>query len=154
MRPTQPARCPRRSRRLAASAIAVSLALVAAACGGDDDDQADPATATTDAPAVTTGSSSSPGATTTAAATGVTTGSSSLPGPTTTAAAPDDVDPDGVLHIGLDLTATGGLDLDPIEMDSPTDFHVHYNIYDTLLRQHEDGSYEPGLAASAKITNP
>jgi len=136
MHATRPDRRPRTSGRLGASVVAVTLALMAAACGGDDDAEQ---------------GQSSPSTT---AATGATTGPSSAPSGPTTEAPPDDVDSEGVLRIGLDLTATGGLDLDPIEMDSPVDFHVHYNIYDTLLRQHEDGSYEPGLAASATITNP
>lgn len=65
----------------------------------------------------------------------------------------EDVDPAGVLRVNFELN-TPRLELDPIEADSPVPFWVHYMIYDTLLRQRSDGSYEPGLAQSATIVDP
>jgi len=133
MRTTEPGARQRPRRRLLLAGV-LATAMVVAACG-DDDDGDGGASQTTAAPA-TTGASTGGGASTTAAA------------------QPDDVDPEGVLRIALDMTSAGGLDLDPIEYDSPTEYHVHYNIYDTLLRQKEDGSYGPGLAKEARIVDP
>lgn len=61
------------------------------------------------------------------------------------------VDPDGVLRLGFDLTS---LKMDPILANAPTEFYIHYMMFDTLLRQKEDGTYEPGLARSADIQDP
>jgi len=104
-------------------------ALLLAACG--DDDSSDDA---------------SGDVTTTVAGTGG--------GTATTAPADDDVDPNGVLRIAFNFAASGGIHFDPIQQNSPADFQVHYHVYDTLLRQQEDGSYEPGLAKEAKVVDP
>jgi len=72
---------------------------------------------------------------------------------TTSASEASDVDPDGVLRIGVDLTSGGQRFLDPVDENTPSEFHIHYNIYGTLLRQLEDGSYEPGLATRAEIVD-
>lgn len=68
----------------------------------------------------------------------------------------DDVDPEGVLRLGTDLTALGGIVFDPIAVSSPTaaSVWVHFMLYDTLLRENEDNSYSPGLALSAEIVDP
>jgi hypothetical protein len=55
----------------------------------------------------------------------------------------DDVDPQSILKLPMNLSVGGGLSLDPIESTNPTDIWVHYLLYDTLLRQREDGGYEP-----------
>jgi ABC-type transport system substrate-binding protein len=61
------------------------------------------------------------------------------------------VDPSGVLKLPFDL-AGAQAKFDPIGVTSP--FYWHYAIYDTLLRMHDDGTYEPGLAKSATIVDP
>ena len=111
------------------------LGMVAQACGDDGGSSS---------------SSSGSGSDTSAASGGAPT---SAAGGSTTAQ-PEDVDPNGVLRVAVDLTSAGGVNLDPVEMNQPTDFHIHYNIFDTLLRQQEDGSYEPGLAKEAVIVDP
>ncbi|MGE0881294.1 MAG: ABC transporter substrate-binding protein [Acidimicrobiia bacterium] len=73
---------------------------------------------------------------------------------TATTTAPSDVDPSGVLKIGLDLTGTGAaVFFDPIKLPSPLT-PEHYLIYDTLLRSQVDGTFKPGLAKSATIADP
>jgi ABC-type transport system substrate-binding protein len=67
--------------------------------------------------------------------------------------AASDVDPNGTLRLPFDLTISNGK-LDPIDANAPTDFFIHYMVFDTLLHQDENGNYTPGLAASADITDP
>jgi ABC-type transport system substrate-binding protein len=121
------------------------LAILASACGDDDDDNASTAT---------TGGSSA----TSAVATATTTGASSATTPSTIAqpstSAPVQPDPNGEIKIGWDLTAIGGVDLDPGSSDNITDFQFHDLIYDTPLHLTATGTYEPGLAASYKIVDP
>lgn len=117
-------------RTIRAKLVALLLVplLLLVACGGDDD--------------TGTSASADPGTSENGS------GSSSNDGDAS------DLDPDGVLRLGSDFTASGGLSLDPIEPTTPTAFWLHYLIYDTLLRQNEDGSYEPGLAKEATIVDP
>ncbi|MGD9797915.1 MAG: ABC transporter substrate-binding protein [Acidimicrobiia bacterium] len=63
-----------------------------------------------------------------------------------------DVDPDGVLKLGLDLTA-GSLVLDPAKI---TILGTQYQelIYGTLLTMSEQGEVRPGLAEEATILDP
>lgn len=60
----------------------------------------------------------------------------------------------GSVRLPLDLTALGGVRFDPTTVRSPGDWYVQRLLYDTLLRQNADGSYSPGLAKSATVTDP
>jgi len=120
--------------RIGVGVLAV-LALALAACGDDDSDSGD--------------GGGGAGTTATSAA-----GAPSSGAPTSAAAAPDDVDPEGVLRIGMNFASSGGIKFDPTKQNSPAEFQVHYHVYDTLLRQKEDGTYAPGLATEAKIVDP
>ena len=62
--------------------------------------------------------------------------------------------PRGVIKFPYDLTALGGVRLDPITVPSPDDWYAQQCIYDSLLRQNADGSYSPGLAKSATVVDP
>lgn len=64
------------------------------------------------------------------------------------------IDPNGILRLPTNLAVDGGLSLDPIDPKGGGDYWLHYLIYDTLLREQEDGSYQPGLARSATISDP
>ena len=110
------------------AALGITLAIAAAACG-DDSDSGSSDNNTTVAAAVPTAGSA-------------------------TTTAPSDVDPAGVLKIGVDLTGTGAaVFFDPIKMPSPLN-PEQYLIYDTLLRSQVDGTFKPGLAKSATIVDP
>jgi ABC-type transport system substrate-binding protein len=63
------------------------------------------------------------------------------------------VDPAGVLRLAYALV-TPELQLDPIKANAPTEFWIHAMMFDSLLHQKEDGTYEPGLASSATIATP
>jgi len=128
------------SRSWAARVGAVALlpALLALASCGDDDGDSD-------------GGS---GSATTAEAGPATTGSGGSTDAGAATTAPSDVDPDGVLRIGYNLAGSGGIFFDPVQQLSPADFQVHYHVYDTLLRQREDGTYAPGLATEARVVDP
>jgi ABC-type transport system substrate-binding protein len=64
------------------------------------------------------------------------------------------VDKAGVIKFGADLTQLGGIRFDPITVASPNDWYYQQYVYDSLLRQAADGSYSPGLAKSATVTDP
>ena len=112
-------------RSSAALMVVLALALLAAACGGDDSDDTSG-----------TGGTTAPGATT-------------APGET-----PADVDAGGILRYGQDLMASGGVKLDPTQMNTPTEHWMLRLIYDSLLRPTADGGFEPGLAKEATIVDP
>ena len=138
-----------RTRPTRVAVLVMAAALVVAACGDDDDQDSSASTgasATTAAGAATTGGPAGSGGPTSAG------GATTVGAATTTAADEADIDRSGVLRIAQNLQA--GMHLDPIAAVSPADFHVHYHIYDTLLRQNEDGSYRPGLAKSATVVDP
>src|SRR3979409_134906 len=61
------------------------------------------------------------------------------------------VDPNGVLRLPFDLNGAQAK-FDPLSVTAP--FYWHFAIYDTLLRMHDDGTYEPGLAKKATIVDP
>lgn len=108
------------------------MALVAAACGDDSASDTGSTTPTTAGPGNTAVVSTTAAATT----------------------APSDVDPNGVLKIGLDLTpGTVGLQFDPIKTISPST-PEHLFIYHTLLRAQTDGTYTTGFAKSATVVDP
>lgn len=112
-----------RGRRARLLGVLIVPALVVAACGDDDDDAS---SATSAGPSVAT-----------------------TAGATTTAAPAHD--PQGVIRFAMDLTT---VNLDPVGANDPVaSANVQYLIYDTLLRQNPDGSYEPGLAKSATIVD-
>jgi len=113
----------------------VALLLVAAtvvgACGDDDGDDAG-------AGGSATTQSSTAGGDTTA-------------GASTTAA--EDVDPDGVLRVGVDLAASGGLKFDPIKM--ATGQYIYSTpVLRSLLMRDETGALVPDLAESAEVVDP
>src|SRR5262249_29834269 len=58
-----------------------------------------------------------------------------------------------VRYVGSLATSSAYAYWDPIKAPSPMS-PLHALVYDYLLRARPDGSYEPGLATSAKITNP
>ncbi|MEX1007792.1 MAG: ABC transporter substrate-binding protein [Acidimicrobiia bacterium] len=64
------------------------------------------------------------------------------------------VDKAGVIKFGADLAILGGIRFDPTTVASPNDWYYQQFIYDSLLRQNADGSYSPGLAKSATVTDP
>jgi len=60
-------------------------------------------------------------------------------------------DSNGVLKTGTDLTAAGGVNLDPISMH-PNDYTWAYPITFSLLMLNADGSFSPGFAS--KVDTP
>lgn len=58
------------------------------------------------------------------------------------------------LRTPYDLAAFGGVKFDPTTPSNPGDWYMQNWIYDSLLRQNADGSYSPGLAKSATVSNP
>ena len=87
-----------------------------------------------------------------AVAAGITSAGAAAPG-----AASDNggqVDKAGVIKFGADLTMLGGIRFDPATVASPNDWYYQQYVYDSLLRQAADGSYSPGLAKSATVTDP
>jgi peptide/nickel transport system substrate-binding protein len=102
------------------------VALLASACGGGDDDD--------------TGAGENAGTT--------------APPPTADVPDEDAFDPQGVLRVGADLTAIGGVGLDPATAESPADF-VHLQlVYGSLLHATPEGGWEPGLAQDVSVTDP
>jgi peptide/nickel transport system substrate-binding protein len=73
-----------------------------------------------------------------------------------TAAAPvapvDDVNHDGILRLGRDLTIATAGQIDPITVDAALDT-LHENIFGTLLRINADDVVVPDLAESVKIVD-
>ena len=63
-------------------------------------------------------------------------------------------DPNGTVVLAADLTALGGVRLDPLVAPSPNDFVYQSMIFGSLLWQAPDGSYEPGLASEVKVADP
>ena len=63
-------------------------------------------------------------------------------------------DPNGTVVLAADLTALGGVRLDPLVAPSPNDFVYQSMIYGSLLWQAPDGSFEPGLASEVKVADP
>ncbi len=59
-----------------------------------------------------------------------------------------------MIKFGADLTMLGGIRFDPATVASPNDWYYQQYVYDSLLRQAADGSYSPGLAKSATVTDP
>lgn len=110
------------------AAVGLASLLMAAACGDDSDDSA-----TTTAPSTAAGGASTSGA------------------PATTA--PTDVDPTGVLKVGLDISqGLASTMFDPTKSTSPITTH-QLLVYDTMLRQLADGSFVPNMAKSVTITD-
>jgi peptide/nickel transport system substrate-binding protein len=132
----------RRARRLRWFAIPMVLAILATACGDDDDDSASTDT-TTGASSATTASATTGGAPATTPSTIAT--------PSTEA--PLEVDPNGELRVGWDLTAINGINLDPGSSDNITDFQFHDLIYDSPLRVTPAGGLEPSLAEAYDIVD-
>jgi len=115
-------------RRRVALACAVVAGLILAGCGDDDDGDASPGT-------------TSASATTAAAA-------------TTTSPEADDIDPDGVVRVGVDLSGSGLPGFDPVKTQVLY-IAMRYQslVYDTLLRLGPEGEV-PGLATEATIVDP
>jgi len=68
--------------------------------------------------------------------------------------APDDIDPNGVLRIGMpgqEMTRWADFDLTTAQSIAVA---THRHLYDNLLRQRPDGTLEPGLAKSATAVDP
>lgn len=128
----------RRARLARILAVLFTVALVAAACGDDDGDAE--GTTTTSGPDATTDTTTGDGTTTTTAGDG--------------AEVPEDLDPDGVIRIPSGLLADGspGANLDLATITTPAG-SAQYLIYDTLLREQPDGSFEPGLALAAEAVD-
>ena len=61
------------------------------------------------------------------------------------------VDEEGVLRYAYGLVEVS---FDPIHASTPADFTYQHLAYGTLLREREDGSFEPNLAASADVVDP
>jgi len=119
----------RRRTSSGCTAVLLTVALLAAACG--DDDRGGGASAPTTAG----------GPTTSGAATSATSDDDAA-----------DVDPEGVLRIGDDLTSGSGIFFDlTVPVSTPRPWHTM--ILDTLLREMPDGSIEPGLAESADVVD-
>jgi len=121
-------RCSARKAVVVAAALALMGGLVA--CGDDDGAE---------------GGGASPATTSSAPSSGA--------GASTSAAA-DDVDPDGVLRIGIsgqELNRWAQFDITKLETIVVT---THRHLYDNLLRQRPDGTLEPGLAKSATAVDP
>ncbi len=60
----------------------------------------------------------------------------------------------GTLRLPYDLTAFGGVKFDPTTPSNPADWYMQQWLYDSLLRENADGTYSPGLAKSATVTDP
>ena len=74
--------------------------------------------------------------------------------PLSSAGAASSNDSGGVIKMPYDLTAFGGVKFDPTTPSNPNDWYMQQWLYDSLLRQNADGSYSPGLAKSATVTDP
>ena len=149
-------------RRLHRSvAVGLTMALALVACGGDDDDDVDGTTpAATDAATAT-----SPGAGTDAPAdTDAPAGSDATTGDTAGATVPADdgdggempadADPEGVLRIATSLDVIGGVTFDTTQSQQISGEEWMKQVYGTLLRRLQDGSYEPWMAESVETVDP
>lgn len=126
--PTRP-NARRRGRSIWSLAVVLSLALVAAACGGNDDDTGNAASADAASANERTGGTSDTGAV-------------------------DDIDPDGVLRLGTQLTIPAGNHLDPTKSAVNPDRQRMELVFGTLLRNTADGQVEAWMAESFEIVDP
>src|SRR5205809_303402 len=62
-------------------------------------------------------------------------------------------DPNGVVRIGLNLSANSIGNLDMTKTATPSNFDIIRYAYDTLLHATSKG-FEPGLAKEAKVVDP
>ncbi|MET0143433.1 MAG: ABC transporter substrate-binding protein [Ilumatobacteraceae bacterium] len=139
-------------RRYIAAGLGVSLVLTLAACGDDDDDAGSTTPAGSEAPADTAAVTTPGSDATTAPETEATDGTDTTDGGVTTdaPAAPEDMDPDGVLRIGTGLDIIGGTTFDPTLSQIISSEEWMKQVYGTLLRRLQDGSYEPWMAESVE----
>ncbi|MGE3835333.1 MAG: ABC transporter substrate-binding protein, partial [Acidimicrobiia bacterium] len=64
-----------------------------------------------------------------------------------------DIDPNGILRLGRDLTVPTAGQLDPISVDIVLDT-LHEHLFGTMLHLNADGEVEPDLAESVVIDDP
>ncbi len=118
-------------------AVLFAFALIAAACGDDDSTASDDTSADGTTPEATATPQPTP-----------------TPAPTEAGSnLPADGDPDGVLRLPTDLTATTNTAiLDMPQMSTPA-VTQHLLLTDVLLQEEFDGTYTPHLALSAEVTS-
>jgi len=118
----------RRGARLLA--VVTAVAMMAMACGDDDGSGAQQSAP----PTSSAGTATSLASTTTAVA--------------------NDVDPEGVLRLNMDLVSNGGPDLDPTKIRVSPFTAIQLVVYDSLFRVELDGTFTPSLATSAEVVDP
>lgn len=71
-------------------------------------------------------------------------------------ATPEDADPDGIIRVAYDLVQPQGqVSLSPLEpqVNAMANDPLWYLVYGRLMRQNDDGTFEPDLAESATVVD-